>query len=363
MDTKTASAYSQTTTSEATEKEGVLIKGRDVIVLDAPEILPSPNTPLLTEAQDLVGAINELKKDLDGEGGDWQPPAEWLTVPEPADWEACFLVELTNPDKLEYQLEFSCPAPYPVDANYGTITFDWGDGTVETCVGGRIDKSGSLISEGENWWSKQRHTYAKVGQYVIKVTTDELNCRLQYAESSYPKALLIARLGKNISLISYQGAERSDNTFNGCSRLHWVEFNSDTELPHYCFSYCYALKKIDMTKPLTAIYDYCFAYVPAACISKIDFSEVTEIGRYAFNATRITKMYLPKCTKIGESAFDYCQNDFTEIIAPQCTSVGNYAFRYAYALEKAVFADGCTFGSNCFQNCYNLYPRPDGSTN
>lgn len=48
MDTKTASAYSQTTTSEtdttaeAEEKEGVLIKGRDFIMLDAPEVIFSP---------------------------------------------------------------------------------------------------------------------------------------------------------------------------------------------------------------------------------------------------------------------------------------------------------------------------------
>jgi len=41
-------------------KEGYLIKGKDAIMLDAPELLPSPDTPLLTEAQDLVGAINEL---------------------------------------------------------------------------------------------------------------------------------------------------------------------------------------------------------------------------------------------------------------------------------------------------------------
>ena len=48
-------------TSEAIAKEGVEIKGKDVIVLNSPEVLLSPDTPLDTEAQDIAGAINELK--------------------------------------------------------------------------------------------------------------------------------------------------------------------------------------------------------------------------------------------------------------------------------------------------------------
>lgn len=40
-------------------EEGVEIKGRDVIILDTPEILP-PAGQLKTQAQDIVGAINEL---------------------------------------------------------------------------------------------------------------------------------------------------------------------------------------------------------------------------------------------------------------------------------------------------------------
>lgn len=54
MDTTTESAI-----SEAKIKEGVEIKGKDVILLTAPEICP-PAGQLKTEAQDIVGAINEL---------------------------------------------------------------------------------------------------------------------------------------------------------------------------------------------------------------------------------------------------------------------------------------------------------------
>ena len=51
-------------------KEGVNIKGQDVVILDAPEVRLSPDTPLLTNAQDVAGAINELFQ-LDPGGGEY----------------------------------------------------------------------------------------------------------------------------------------------------------------------------------------------------------------------------------------------------------------------------------------------------
>lgn len=45
---------------EKEEEKGYAIQARDVIMLDAPKVLPSPLTPLNTKAQDYVGAINEI---------------------------------------------------------------------------------------------------------------------------------------------------------------------------------------------------------------------------------------------------------------------------------------------------------------
>lgn len=45
---------------EKEEEKGYAIQAQDVIMLDAPKVLASPSTPLLTHAQDYVGAINEL---------------------------------------------------------------------------------------------------------------------------------------------------------------------------------------------------------------------------------------------------------------------------------------------------------------
>lgn len=56
MDSITESA----STEMKTYKEGELIKGKDFIRLESPLVLLSKKTPLLTEAQDVAGAINEL---------------------------------------------------------------------------------------------------------------------------------------------------------------------------------------------------------------------------------------------------------------------------------------------------------------
>lgn len=55
--------------SEDTSKEGIDIQAKDVIRLDAPEVLLSPDTPLKTKAQDVAGAINELSAGGSGGGG------------------------------------------------------------------------------------------------------------------------------------------------------------------------------------------------------------------------------------------------------------------------------------------------------
>lgn len=348
----TASASTETTT-----KEGVQIKGKDVILLNAPEVLLSPDTPLLTEAQDVAGAINELFM-LDPGGGDedWQPPDDWLVVPEPEPWEACFLVDMQN--TLTHQFYFGDP-DYNGNRGYGHITVDWGDGTVDSFDGQEHDENGNYIG-GTSWSDKLIHTYSANGQYIIKVTTTEHNCLLVTADDNNMRksTLLIAKLGEKIQLEDYNGLKLF-GPFNGCVRLHWVSVKSGTNIPYACFQNCYALRKIDLKSPIAVIPDYCFFRTYS--LKFPDFSQVTSVGYNAFSsAYALKKISLPKCTKIGDYAFTDILT-LAEIYAPLCKNVGEYAFNNASSLEKAVFAEDCVFGTNCFSNCYNLYPRPDGS--
>lgn len=67
--------YTATDEETGEETEGMIVKGKDVVMLNAPEVLLSPETPLLTEAQDVAGAINELFG-LGAKGGDFRAIAD-----------------------------------------------------------------------------------------------------------------------------------------------------------------------------------------------------------------------------------------------------------------------------------------------
>ncbi|MGN0587168.1 MAG: hypothetical protein ACI4JF_07775, partial [Oscillospiraceae bacterium] len=70
MKVKREAGYFDGYTDEDSGKVGSVIHGKDIILLDAPEVMLSPDTPLLTNAQDVAGAINELFQ-LDPGGGEY----------------------------------------------------------------------------------------------------------------------------------------------------------------------------------------------------------------------------------------------------------------------------------------------------
>lgn len=115
--------------SSETEEYGYMIQGKDCIYLNAPKIYPSKDTPLLTDAPDIVGAINELFQDGAGGGDDWSPPE----MPEPEDYEIYLLVDVisvSNADAAKLRINVASG-----DGNaytgYGPIAVDWGDGTTD----------------------------------------------------------------------------------------------------------------------------------------------------------------------------------------------------------------------------------------
>lgn len=144
-------------------KEGVGVKGKDVIMLDAPEVKLSPDTPLLTNAQDIAGAINELFQ-LDPGGGDpdpepeWQPPTDWKTVDDPGPYELYFLVAKEGSFTFECQLYR--PDLGSTLENCEKATVIWGDGNEE------VYKNFHMLE----------HSYPNGGMYLIKIVTDGKPC-------------------------------------------------------------------------------------------------------------------------------------------------------------------------------------------
>ena len=293
---------------------------------------------------------------------DWKPPEDWLPVPEPNDYEIYFLIDVIKiygNNRYDY-LSFILSRPSDFNTGYGTLTIDWGDGTVDSWTGYN-EETGDYSN---SWHTPLKHIYTQTGQYIVKVSATAQSCYLQSIStgSGYIR-LLIAKCGNEITLNSDELAGNdysTQNGFKGHQYIQYVKISGKGGLPRESgFKGCYSLQKVDITSPPTIIPNDTF--YDCYNLKKFDFSEVTEINKYGLECSYFTKLGLPKCTTISEYGLNLSRVE--EINAPICSSIDNYAFRDNYCLKKAVFAEDCVFGTDCFQNCYVLCPHPDGSTN
>lgn len=315
-----------------------------------------------------AGLIFGKKKFGGGGEEEWTPPADWPDVPEPGDYEMCFLIYSTSASNNN-QVYFMITEPGTANTGEGTIVVDWGDGTTET-INGTDD-------EGHSRSSKIYHTYENDGIYVVKFVTDKNNCFLQYTTGSI---LLIAKLGKNI-VVNDGSKNNTQQAFYGQRRLQYVQLNGDGDLPKSgAFSRCCALRKVDMKKPPTVIHTNTF--YGTYTLSNFDFSEVVSVEEQGMQSSGFEKIYMPKCTSLGRLAIGSTPF-LKEIDLPNCITVGNSAFEGDYRLAKAnlpkceemgdtvfsacnvltelIVSSECNFGKNCFTDCYVLYPKPDGT--
>lgn len=324
-----------------TKEQGYMIQGKDCIYLNAPKIYPSKDTPLLTEAPDIVGAINEVF--LLGSGDDdWQPPADWIPVPEPEPYEMYFLVEVTN--LLAAEIEIDLCDPENNHQGFGPLKVDWGDGTAENYEG---------YPTGQMWgWLS--HKYTEQGQFLIKINASEQSSCLNNLRKN--PITLIMKLGDEICVTS--DAVHIENSFSYQYRLHYVKLSGKNGLYKSAFKCCYALRKIDIKNPLPAIPSCCFN----GCLQLkyLDFSNVEQIDDNALSGTGLIIIDAPNCKSIDYDGVTGCYR-LDKVIAPLCISVKELGFYNDYYLSEAILADNCTFGSGCFMYCYNLYPHPDGS--
>jgi hypothetical protein len=310
------------------------LKGKDGIKLDAPKVLLSDDTPLLTTAQDVAGAINELFQ-LDPGGGDWVPPDDWPEVPEPSEYGANFLIRIdsTSSGQNSFYIMFSQPETGAGSADW-TLSIDWGDGNTETVTGG-----GST------------HYYTDVGWYVVKVLTTE---NTSFYQTSSSNRTYIAKLGSSI-VMTAANTNLTQNGFSNHGKIRWVKCSG--AYPKSGFRICLCLSRLEFSNDLvTAIgnsyFDGC------RLLTKIDLPNCVSIGNYGVGyCYSLREINIPQCTTIGNSAFNSCFN-LKKMNIPLCTSIGDYAFQNGYSLEEFTADDGCTYGTSCFDLCDSLWPKP-----
>lgn len=245
-------------------------------------------------------------------GEDWQPPDWWIPVPEPGEYDIYILIWAVKNDRWNTGMNFELMLCREADneVGHGNISCDFGDGDVYNGNG------------------YPRHTYAEEGQYLIRITTDEnTNCWRNSGTNQAPWQ--IVKTGENIVFVTDYNEKNGypyGSLFPSKNYLKYVQINHPKGLPLNAniglFQGCYALRRIDLKKKISG-----------------------DILGYTFQ----------NC---------YGLSDVSKILnGDEITSIGDYAFQGCYNLQKIIVSEDCTYGTNCFQNCYSLYPRPDGSIN
>lgn len=194
--------------------------------------------------------------------------------------------------------------------NSSQLTFDWGDGTVETMGHGT-------------------HTYNVGGDYTIKIYGDikipyfdEENRYYPFASSShtsqYVSGLVISKYMTDIRKYYFSALPSltdicipigvksiENNAFTSCSSLTYVAIpNSVVSFGQSVFTACTNLKHVILPYEMTEIPKHFFQ----GCTSLTDIilpESITNIGDSAFfNCSSLTSITIPNgVTNIGDSAF------------------------------------------------------------
>ena len=215
-------------------------------------------------------------------GGDeeWTFPEHWLDIPEPAPNQVVVYLEVDEPG-YGFPVQFYS---HLSDDYYGGGTIDWGDGTVDTVIGGDTTVSHAIVA----------HQYTAAGQYIATITcgTDETGIYAAYLNNSYVsgvsssnlhqkwvKAIKVGALvetcassNESVNGSNYAAFSRYINIvylkflgkplycyFSSMNYLKKIEFGAEiTKLPIYAFSGCYNLERADFTGKISEIPQYAF---------------------------------------------------------------------------------------------------------
>ena len=177
----------------------------------------------------------------------------------------------------------------------GTVTVDWGDGTKPDVLTG--------TSTSTTVWTPN-HSYAKPGDYVIRLTVD--------------------------GTMDFKG-DTSSNT--GCRLLRYSSSSDNRNI-----AYRNAIKRVKLGNGIAFGENYSFAYcgslvsatLPEGC-PKITYGMFRECAALA------TVEIPDSVTKIVDQAFSACSSLAGAAIPPNVTNVSSYTFQNCYALAYVDF--------------------------
>lgn len=362
------------------EKEGVQIKGKDMLYLNAPNIFFPNNAPLDTEKRELYDILNELFQGGSGGGddeNDWRPPE----LPEPSDYEVCMLIEIVAPKTGTVDVGFSFylntlykqtpDSDWALYNGIGPLTVDWGDGTVLSASGYDYDKwdnnNGTMVGDG--WWLPaygmiNSHKYKEAGKYTVKFTSNEhsnfANVLMKEGSSGNVYTLAI-KCGRKILVAQpIENTSFNEDLFSRLnSRLQYIKYAGESA-GFTSFFGGYSLRKIETVEPYKEISIPLAKNVMQFCynLKNFDFSECRKLYNVSLSYCGLKTLNLPKCTEINNAnnTTTFVSNciKLEEINAPVLKSTSNGLFSSCGALKK-VNINACELvGRETFRNCTAL---------
>ena len=202
------------------------------------------------------------------------------------------------------------------------VVVDWGDGNTETFSG----TSATTL----------RHTYSKVGDYVI--TLEVLDGTLTLKGSS-----------------SYGIFVDSKKVYG--NMLQKVEIgNGVTSIGTQAFFYCYSLASIVIPNSVTSIRSDAFVSCYSLTFIVIPNSVTIKESNAFVSCSILTSIVIPNSvTSIGSSAFQNCYSLTSIVIPNSVTSIGGSAFQNCHCLTSIVIPNSVTsIGSSAFKNCLSV---------
>ena len=194
--------------------------------------------------------------------------------------------------------------------NGGKIIVDWGDE--------------SELTTG--FYSGAKHTYARVGEYVITIDVPD------------GSALIF---GRNIGNVFGTSSSGSQNTL-----LQKLELGKNTRFGEDGIANSWRLKSISIPTHITSNIYLANNYLLTGAVIP---NGVTSMSQSAFNDNRsLSAISIPNSvTSIGNSIFSNCYSLSSIVIPNGVTSIGNYAFNTCYSLSNVTIPNSVTsIGNN-----------------
>ncbi|WP_439432809.1 leucine-rich repeat protein [Segatella copri] len=210
-----------------------------------------------------------------------------------------------------------------------------------------IDLSGCKFVHGFNGCKNLESVILKVCKTIEKVSFQ--NC---------PK---LKSLGETSSV-----TEIGDGAFGGCSSLQSIDlqnciFFSIATGYGGTFNGCTSLKTVILPKTLTEI-PVCF-FSGCSALTSFDFSNITSIGRSAFEGTGLTSVVIPASVKdIEDNTFKNC-NNLKSVDLGNINSIGESAFEGTGLTSVVIPASVKDIAGDAFKNCNNLKSVDLGNIN